>query len=115
MSTTEQVIERYYKGWETGNLDEMEAVLATNLKFRGPMEQHNSAKDFMNSCKAMKESGAFDDCKMTLKNKFIDGSEVVFLYELATKDKSVPMAEYHRVQNGKIAEIRLYFDSKKFA
>ncbi len=115
-SPIDAALGQYYEGWNQGNFDQMEKVLAANLHFRGPMEQHDSSKSFIASCQEMAKQGAFDKFKLTQGRKFVQGDEAVLLYELKTESgEPIPMAEYFRLNEGKISEINLYFDSKRFS
>ena len=108
-------VDRYYQAWNEGNISAMADLFEPNLKFRGPMQQHDSARDFIASCEAMSKDPAFKAMKVNGLTKIAQGHEVVSLYEVGTGKKQVPMAEYFKVSNnGKIAEMRLYFDPKLF-
>ena len=105
----------YYEGWNKGDFGKMGGVLADDLHFRGPMQAYDSRKAFIASCEEMKKYGAMDKFKLGPVDKFVRGSEAVLLYELNTDDgKAIPMAEYFKVDDEKISEIRVYFDSKLF-
>lgn len=121
MSNTEQrcatkgcPVDRYYESWNTGDMDAMEKSLAVDVKFRGPMEKHNSAKEFMASVKKMMATNSFKDLKMVPKARLTEGNDVAVFYEFRTAQGILPMAEHFKVKDGLIQEIECYFDPAPF-
>ena len=114
--STEKVISSYYEGWKTGNLDSLANALDSNFSFQGPMEQHDTKEGFVKSIKAMATQEVFKGMRLNVRNTVIAGENGVVLYdcEFASSGRSVPMAEYFQVANGKIQAIRLYYDPAKF-
>ena len=110
-------IERYYKGWNERNVEEMAAALHPSFRFHGPMEQHDSPASFLESCRKMLGNPAMRDSTVKESARLVDGEKVAILYEWTSGDskKTLPMAEFFSVKDGKIAEIRLYFDTAKMA
>jgi ketosteroid isomerase-like protein len=85
----------------------------TTSNFKGPIDEFGSADDYLASLGKLAQIVTGTDVQKVLA----DDEDVVTIYDLHTNTPAgtSPVAEWARVRNGKIAEIRVYFDARPFA
>jgi ketosteroid isomerase-like protein len=112
MSATE-VVQRYHEAFGRGDVQEARSLLADDLYFKGPIDELQSADDYLASLGKLAQIVTGTDVQKVLG----DDEDVVTIYDLHTKTPAgtSPVAEWARVRNGKIAEMRVYFDARPFA
>jgi hypothetical protein len=91
-------------------LESMEAILADDLIFRGPVYEFSSAKDYLESLRANPPIGA----KYQIVKVYEDDNSVCFIYLFSKPGIETLMAQTFEVDNGKINKINLIFDTKAF-
>ena len=114
---TTDVIEAYYATWRNGidSFDEegLRRLLAADFVYEGPMAgRRPGVESFVPGLKAFVKTLQGVRMIAQLRN----GSEAAFLYDC---DVSQPagtfrFAEFLRVDNGKIQEVKLVFDATEF-
>lgn len=82
------------------------ALLTDDFHFDGPMVKARSKAEFARALQAMGGSAP----TFNVLKQVASGSEVFSLYEFCAGGPTVLMAEWSRVEGGKIAEQRLVFD-----
>ncbi|WP_455220889.1 hypothetical protein [Kaarinaea lacus] len=101
-------MEIFYSGREP---DRLQSILHTDLQFRGPFVQFDSAQDYIASVEADPPVG----CSYRLLNAFENENVANLLYEFSKQGITTTMSQLFEVQNDKITRIVLIFDSAVFA
>ena len=103
------IVERYTKAWMGGNVDEARTYLADDLEFRGSIDQFDQADDFI------AQLGRFVTMltRVDMLEAFYEGDRAALLYDCVTPTPAgtIRTAEFFRVADGKIVEIKLVFDA----
>ncbi|HEY4185862.1 MAG TPA: nuclear transport factor 2 family protein [Polyangia bacterium] len=88
--------------------DEVEALLAPDLQFRGPSMTRTSAADYLG---ALRRLGAIH-VRNDVKRVFVDGDEVCVIYDFVTDTAAgaLPTIEWLRFDGDRIRSIDLYYD-----
>jgi ketosteroid isomerase-like protein len=88
--------------------DEVEALLAPEVQFRGPSVTRTSAADYLG---ALKRLGAIH-VRNDVKRVFVDGDDVCVIYDFVTDTPAGALAtiEWLRFDGGRIRSIDLYYD-----
>jgi hypothetical protein len=114
---TSSLVSAYYDCWTGGAATYDEArvrgILAPDMIFEGPVAGHRvGAEPFITALGRI--AAALTDVRMI--RQFQSGNEAVALYDadLTKPEGTFRFAEYFRIENGKIQEIKLVFDATKF-
>lgn len=87
-------------------------LLRDNLEFRGPIDTFHKADDYLH---AIEKLSAIVEGVDILK-VFEDGNDVGLFCDLKTKVAGTSfVAEWYKVNDGKIASVRVAFDARPFA
>jgi ketosteroid isomerase-like protein len=113
MSDAATVVEQYHGAFATGDAHAARSLLADDLQFKGPIEEFDNADDYMQSVGRLAQIVTGTDVKKVVA----DGDDVVTIYDLHTNTPAGTsnVAEWATVKNGKIAEMRVFFDARPFA
>ena len=113
MSDAAEVVERYKQAFGSGDVQAARALLADDLHFEGPIEEFHNADEYLKSLAKLAPIVAGTDVKKVLA----EGDDVVTIYDLHTNTPAgtSAIAEWATVKDGKIAELRAYFDARPFA
>ena len=108
-----EIVEQYKQAFGRGDVATARSLLADDLHFQGPIEEFHTADEYVQSLAKLAPIVSGTDVKKIL----VDGDDVVTIYDLHTETPagSSPVAEWATVRNGKIAELRAYFDARPFA
>ena len=108
-----EVVSRYKEAFGSGDVQGARALLADDLHFQGPIDEFNSADDYIQSLRKLASIVTGTDVKKVLA----DRDDVVTIYDLHTRTPAgtSAVAEWATVKNGKIAELRVFFDARPFA
>lgn len=109
---TRQAIDNYYASWTTGTLDreKYNQAVADDFEFRGSIDSVDGRDNFWG---AVQEFTAIID-SVKFHSTVVQGDEGFVLYDAVTKPVGeMRFAEHFKVKNGKIAKVRLVFDSHK--
>jgi ketosteroid isomerase-like protein len=109
--TAEQVVGRYNEAMGAGDFATARSLLADDLRFVGPIEEFRSADAYLESLAKLGQIVT----GMQPQAVVASGDDVVTIYTLKTTVTDSPVAEWARVKDGKIVEIRVYFDARPFA
>jgi ketosteroid isomerase-like protein len=107
------VVQRYHEAFWRGDVQEARSLLADDLHFKGPIDEFHSADDYLASLGKLAQIVVGTDVQKVLA----DDEDVVTIYDLHTSTQAgtSPIAEWARVRDGKIVEMRVYFDARPFA
>jgi ketosteroid isomerase-like protein len=88
--------------------DRVEALLAPDLKFKGPAVTRTSAQDFLGALKRL----AVIHLRNDVKRVFVDGDDVCVIYDFVTDTTAGALAtiEWLSFDGGRIRAINLYYD-----
>ncbi|WP_455208502.1 nuclear transport factor 2 family protein [Kaarinaea lacus] len=100
-------MEIFFSGME---LDRLQDILHDDLKFRGPLYQFNSAREYIASLQA---DPPFD-CSYKIVHAFEKENAVNLLYNFSKPGISTIVSQLFEVRDGKIINIVLIFDSVAF-
>jgi ketosteroid isomerase-like protein len=111
--SAQETVQRYHEAFGRGDVQEARSLLADDLHFKGPIDEFHSADDYLASLGKLAQIITGTDVQKVLA----DDEDVVTIYDLHTNTPAgtSPVAEWARVREGKIAEIRVYFDARPFA
>lgn len=93
-----------------GRPDELEEIVAEDLRFRGPFFSFDSAKAYIDSLKKSPPEGF----NYSLLKAYEDGSSACLVYEFTKPGVSTPMSQVFEVADGRIQKILLIFDTRPF-
>lgn len=109
--TPTQLAEKYMQCfYGEAPLSSMEALLADDLIFQGPLYEFSSAKDYLESL----TTDPPIDARYRMIKVFEKDNSVCFIYQFIKAGIETPMAQTFEVENGKISKINLIFDTKAF-
>jgi ketosteroid isomerase-like protein len=113
MAGAAELVERYHRAFGSGDIQTARSLLADDLHFKGPIEEFNDADHYLQSVGKLARIVTGTDVKRVLA----DGDDVVTIYDLHTNTPAGTsnIAEWATVKNGKIAEMRVFFDARPFA
>ena len=105
------VVRRYTEALDARDFSAARNFLADDLRFQGPIDQFERADDFVKTI-----SGLYAMVQGVEHQAIIaEGENVGWFYVLRTPVANAPVAEWHKVHDGKIVRIRAYFDARPFA
>ena len=106
---TRQVVEAYHDAWSTGDIEKARSYLANDLDFQGSIDTFTKADDFVVELKQFQSMLR----GVTMLQSYFDDAGAALLYDCdtATPAGVIRTAEFFRVRDGKIVEIRLVFDA----
>ena len=110
-STNEEIIRKWYRGWEKKDWNPLDALLADNFTFTSANDDdHISKSAFKARCWETQIDfiGHFDLERITT-----DADDAFVKYLCHTKNgKSFRNVEYLRIKNGKLESIECYFGAR---
>ena len=110
-TTASNVVETYTRALSARDFETARSLLADDLHFEGPIDTFDRADDYVNAVK-----GLYGMVKGVQHQATVaEGDDVAVFYRLDTPVALAPVAEWYRVREGKIAELRAYFDARPFA
>jgi len=115
MTNAADIVERYFTAFYTGDGQTARHYLRDdNFSFTGPNATFDNPDSYV------KMAGHVAGPLLTRVDQhkvFVDGSDVCIFYDLVIKADpgTIPIAEWYHLEEGKIAAIRLIFDTQPFA
>jgi predicted SnoaL-like aldol condensation-catalyzing enzyme len=109
------VAKAYLEAFANRNVDALPGFFAEKFRFDGPMMQFDSAAAFTGMLREMAQVWT---CDHKISREIEAGNEAVLAYDLvmtAPIAQTVAMVEWVRVEDGKITDIKLMFDTAKMA
>ena len=92
------------------DLDDLRAILAPDLEFRGPLFEFDSAAEYM----AALESDPPDGFEFEMIRALEDGDAACLLYQFSKPGVSAVMAQLFETDGNRIVRIALVFDTARF-
>jgi ketosteroid isomerase-like protein len=107
------VLERYHEAVGAGDMRVARSLLANDLHFKGPIDEFSNADDYLAAIGRLAEIVTGTDVKKVVA----EGDDVVTIYDLQTNTPAgtSQVAEWATVADGKIRELRVFFDARPFA
>lgn len=104
--SNEEIVKSYFEAWS--NEDASQLKLTENFCHYSPNSTFNGRKDFMENCWGKVPSGTYEIHRITSVG---DSVCVEYTGYYQGAEKGMPLCEWHRIKNGEIEEIRVYFGS----
>jgi ketosteroid isomerase-like protein len=111
LTNAADVVHRYTQALDARDFSAARGLLADDLQFEGPIDRFERADDFIKTLSGLYGMVTGVEHKAT----FADGENVAWFYVLNTPMANAPVSEWHIVRDGKIVQIRAYFDARPFA
>ena len=111
MMTAADVVHRYTEALDARDFSTARTFLADDLRFEGPIDRFDRADEFINTISGLYGMVTGVEHQATVT----EGENVAWFYVLNTPVANAPVAEWHTVRDGKIVQIRAYFDARPFA
>jgi predicted ester cyclase/limonene-1,2-epoxide hydrolase len=108
-----RIVQQFFGAIGQGDWDGARRLLADDLTFSGPFDTFSRADDYLAAIRGLAEIIE----TVHVQRLFVDGDDVCVLYDMVTRTPAgtAPIAEWHRVDAGRISAIRAYFDARPFA
>ena len=110
MSDSAGIVELFATAMSSGDFGTARSLLADDLHFLGPIDEFNRADDYLGALQKLFSMVRSVENQATVAQD----AEVVRFYVLDTPVARAPVAEWYTVKDGKIAELRAYFDARPF-
>ncbi len=113
MTSSLAVVNRYYEIWNYRKGEGLRDLVAADVSYQGPLEQASGADEMV----ALAAKYAPMHGGMKMLRQLEDGNHVCSVYELIVKTPawtlSIPTADWVRVENGRVAEQRVFQDVRE--
>jgi hypothetical protein len=104
-----QAATTYFDAWKMNDFDTLQAVLAEDVSFVGPLGTANGA----DACRRGIEGMSQIVTDIVVHKVFVDGADALTWFDLHTKvAPPCATANWSHVENGKITRIRVAFDAR---
>ena len=112
MANASKIVLEYQQAIGRKDFAAARKLLQDNLEFRGPIDSFHKAEDYLH---AIQKLSAIVEGVDILK-VFEDGNDVSLFCDLKTKTVGTSfVAEWYKVNDGKIASVHVVFDARPFA
>jgi len=111
MSTSTDIVEQFAAAMSSGDFGPARSLMADDLHFIGPIDEFHRADDYLEALQKLFSMVRGVENQATVAQD----PEVVRFFVLDTPVARAPVAEWYTVKDGKIAELRAYFDARPFA
>jgi ketosteroid isomerase-like protein len=108
MTDTASVATSCLEAWTTGNFDALHDLLDDDVTFLGPLGETHGADEYVEQIQGMAKLVDRADVHQVVA----DGDDVVLVYDLVTKNATVPTAGWYRLRDGRIVSVRAFFDPR---
>ena len=111
-NTAKQVALEYIEACGSKDYDTVSRLLSPSLTFVGPGNALTGAAQYLAVLRRLGPVWKRSD----VKKVFVDGDEVCVIYDFVTDTPAgaVPLVEWLRVEDGRIASVMLFFDRVTF-
>jgi hypothetical protein len=102
----------YIEGCSRKDFDRVAEVLAPDIRFVGPGNTVTGAVQYLAVLRRIGTVWVRSD----VRKVFVDGSDVCVIYDLVTDSAAgaVPVVEWLRIDDGRVASVHLFFDRMSF-
>jgi ketosteroid isomerase-like protein len=116
MGQASDVVNRFYEVTNARGAQDLPPLVSDDVTFVGPLMQAAGAGEYV----AMNEQLLGFHAGTRMLHQFEDGRDVCSIYELDMRTPSgesltLTIADWIRVEGGKVASQRIYFDPREFA
>jgi len=113
ISNARDVVDRYFTALKKKDFATMQTLVHDDVSFVGPLGTTQGADEYIGALKKVTESMT----RVERKALFAEGEDVCQIYDLtlAVPAATLPVAQWLKVREGRIAMVRLYFDARPFA
>jgi SnoaL-like domain len=102
----------YFDAWRVRDFGALHSLLADDVTFDGPFACLDCAADCVKELALMSEIVT----GIVVHKTFVDGDDVLTWFDLhTTVAEPVPTANWSRVRDGKITNVRVTFDARRLA
>jgi hypothetical protein len=107
--TPDMLAETYFRAWRDREFDLFSEVLAPDVHFVGPMAEFQGREAAITGLQGLRST--LEDIRVI--HRFTDDDNVVTWFELIVAGiDPIPVANWSRIREGQIAEIRVTFDPR---
>jgi hypothetical protein len=99
---------RYFEAWAARDFDALRDVLADDVTFRGPLGEAEGAEACLRGLRGIADGIGLPKVRVIAAS----GDDVITWFELLTAEGPLPVANWSRVIDGRIARIRVTFDPR---
>jgi ketosteroid isomerase-like protein len=102
----------YFDAWKASDFDTMRSLVAEDVRFEGPLATLEGAEDYMKGIQGLSQVIS----EIVIQKIFVEGPDVLTWYDMHTTVASpVAVANWLRVEEGKITAVRVAFDARELA
>jgi SnoaL-like domain len=102
----------YFDAWQARDFTRLRSVLADDVDFAGPLGKVKGGDGCLRGLRGMAQIMT----GLEVRKVFQDGPDVLTWFDLSTSvAETVPVANWMRVEDGKITRIRVAFDARGVA
>jgi SnoaL-like protein len=107
--STRDIVRSYYRAWTSREMTKARSLLADELKFEGAIDQFQNRNDFARSLQEFVEMLT----EVRLIAEFYSTEDAILLYDCVTLTPAgtIRKAEYFKVKDGKIHDIKVVCDT----
>jgi hypothetical protein len=99
----------YFESWKAGDVARLRSILADDVVFDGPLAHVEGGDE----CAASIEGLARITADLVIHKMVLDGADVITWFDLHTTVAApTPVANWSRLEDGKIKRIRVTFDPR---
>jgi ketosteroid isomerase-like protein len=109
--TAADVVDKYSRALAERDFAAARELLADDLRFEGPIDRFESADDYIKAISALYGMVKGVEHQATVAQ----GDDVAVFYVLNTPVANAPVAEWYTVRDGRVVQLRAYFDARPFA
>src|SRR5712691_127303 len=108
-----EIVEGYRAALGKGDFATARTLMQDNMSFQGPLDTFNTADQYLEAARKLASIIQHVD----VKKVFVNGDDVCVLYDMVTNTPAGTafIAEWYRVDGGKISALHAVFDARPFA
>ncbi len=113
-SEAREVVAQFYDAVVARDLVKARTFLSANLLFAGLFETYRGPDEYLNALNGLLQI----TIRLEVRKIVGQGDDAAIFFDLETKapaEAKVLVAEWHRLENGKIAQVRSAFDGRPYA
>jgi len=109
-ATPKDVLATYFDSWREKDFESLRSILADDATFAGPLGTASNAEECVRGIQGLSQITTAID----VRKVFVDGPDVLTWFELRTTiAPPTQVANWSRVEDGKIVRIRVTFDPRE--